>query len=220
MKEAHIDLGGGLAAVEDLGALARPATSEAKSWLLMIARAVSIVFGPPMVAAGELLLFTRIDPGLLRAPLALILPVSMIVVACLFVVGLRLRGKMGSLDLTARRDRPLPSFFAAVCSAVITWGFTVSGVTHLLTVLALAVTVQFFTLTAISFLWKISYHSAMVGTLFLTATLVGRSDILAPLGLLAAMVVWARVYLGRHSWRQAAAGFATAGVLLIVPRWL
>ncbi|MSQ28208.1 MAG: hypothetical protein EXR51_08740 [Dehalococcoidia bacterium] len=219
MKEAHIDLGAGLA-VDEVGVLTEPASSEAKSWLLMIARAVSIVFGPPIVAAGELLLFTRIDPTLLAGPMVVALPVSMILIACLFVVGLRLRGRIASLNLTARHDRPLPSFFATLCSAAVTWGFTSSGVTHMLTVLAAAVTVQFLALTVISLLWKVSYHSAMVGTLLVTAAVAGRSDILAPLGMLAATVVWARVYLGRHSWRQAAAGFATAGVLLVVPRWL
>ncbi|MEK7214308.1 MAG: hypothetical protein AAB289_01760, partial [Chloroflexota bacterium] len=123
MKEAHIDLGAGLVA-EEIGVLAAPASAEAKSWLLMIARAVSIVFGPPIVAAGELLLATRIDPGLLDGPWVVALPASMILVACLFVIGLRLRGRIASLDLTARRDSPLPSFFATLCSAAVTWGFT------------------------------------------------------------------------------------------------
>ena len=219
--EAHvIELGAGLAAGEEVGILDDPAASEARSWLLMIARAVSIVFGPPIIAAGELLLATRIDPGLFHGPLAIAFPASMILVACLFVVGLRLGGHIGSLDLTARSDRPLPSFFAMGCSALVTWGFIASGVTHLLAVVAAAVTIQFLALAVVSLLWKISYHSAMVGTLFLTAALAGRSDIMAPLAVLSATVVWARVYLGRHSWRQAVAGFATAGVLLMVPRWL
>ncbi len=181
----------------------------------ILARAVSVAFGPPCLIMGELLLVVPADPVTDGHPLIVPFLAALIALSCLFVLSLRRSGLVSTLDLRARSERLAPSLFASA-SAFTAWLLLArAGVGQVVANLALAVAVQFVVLTVVTLRWKISYHAAFAATVFATAIALGLSAYVPALGIMVLLVAWSRVRLGQHSPSQVAAGLASGAVIML-----
>lgn len=145
--------------------------------------------------------------------LAIVLPTA-------YVIALRLRGRVTDIQLPERAQRLRPYLFAIVCMACSAALMHLGRAPRPLQSVALAGSAQFALMLLITLRWKISAHSASVGSLFAIAHgLLGTFAL--PLGMLIPLVGWSRVYLRRHDVLQVVAG-GLLGVIvtLMVFAWL
>jgi len=186
-----------------------------------LARAVSIVCAPPSLALPLIgLAAHRVagQPGAWAG--ATILLATTALLPSLFILAARRAGLVGSLDLTCRTERIVPSMFAAGCAATAYVLLVRWEAPFLLVAVGLAIALQLGALALVTTVWKVSYHAAAAGGLAALAyTLEG-----ATLGLLllavAALVAWARVRLRRHTRAQVLVGLLTSTPILVLDRAL
>jgi len=182
-----------------------------------LAHAVSVICAPPSLAVPLVALAAHQAAGQPGALLgAVILFVTTALLPSLFILTAHHAGYVGSLDLTCRSERVIPSMFAATCAAaayplLVRW-----EAPAVLVAVGLAIAVQLGALALVTTVWKVSYHAAAAGGLAALAfSLEG-----ATLGLLlvsvAALVAWARVWLRRHTRAQVAVGLLTSAPVLLL----
>lgn len=179
---------------------------------LRFAQAVSRAAEPPVVAfIAQLLIAVRVGTRAawiwtgIGLAVGLLLPVSFI------LAGVR-AGKIGDVDIYARRQRYAPYVLSIATSALVFAAMSAFKAPALLRVYALAGLLQLSILFVFNLRWKISNHTATVSSfavllIYLFGTLAG------PAALLPALVAWSRVVLHRHTPAETAGGIAVgAGV--------
>jgi membrane-associated phospholipid phosphatase len=175
-----------------------------------LARAVSIVCCPPVLALSLVLLVGQhsADPSTLRAVLVLL--VATAILPALFVYGAYRRGRAESLDLHRRSERLGPAFFAVLTSAAVYPLLQNLAAPPLLLQLSAALTTQLLVLALVTVRWKISYHAASAAGLAVLAWAIEDPELGLALAVLAGLVGWARVRLRRHTPAQVVLGLLSA----------
>lgn len=176
-----------------------------------LAHAVSIVCAPPSLAVPLVALAAHQaagQPGALIGALILLLTAA--VLPSLFILAAHRAGYVGSLDLTCRSERVIPSLFAAGCAAtayplLVRW-----EAPTVLVAVGLAITLQLGALALVTTFWKVSYHASATGGLAALAYSLEGATIGLALLALAGVVAWARVRLRRHTRAQVAVGLLTS----------
>jgi membrane-associated phospholipid phosphatase len=186
----------------------------APGWHASLARALSIVFSPPVVAVAAV--------GLAAAALntfegwlwAVVYSLVAVAVPVLFVWWLVSRGTVSDFDLRHREQRIVPYLVT-----LLYMGSALALLVHqhapaLFVAVATASLVEMALLFAVTLQWKISAHAAGVAGLAILALKVAM-----PLGLVLLVAVpavaWARLRLRRHTLMQTVAG-ALSGVIVFV----
>ncbi len=187
--------------LSDTFSLSRPLSVQ----LSATARAVSDVLSPAALAIPCLALgvWASDVPGtyrfaLLYFALAIPLPVA-------YVVWLLMSGRVNDFHLPNRRDRTGPflvSIGCALAAAIALAYFQAPAIFMAPVITALAQTLVLFLVTLV---WQISIHTATTTGLvtFAILALGSAAVVLAPL---VPLVMWARIYLGRHTLTQTIAG--------------
>jgi hypothetical protein len=175
-----------------------------------LARAVSIVCCPPLLALAVALLVGQHsnDPNTSRSIL-LLLTATAILPAVFVYVAYR-RGQAQSLDLTNRAERLWPAFFAALSSTAAYPLLQGLAAPTLLLQLSTALAAQLLVLALVTVRWKISYHAASAASLAVLAWALDDSGLGLALAAIAGLVCWARVRLGRHTAAQVLLGLLSA----------
>jgi hypothetical protein len=185
---------------------------------LRIARGISLVLSPPLVALYVVISFAFFSPigtGLLPSWYSFLLGLIFVVVGPILPLSTMVLMGKTTIDVKNRRDRPL-LYLAAILvystGAVIAWCFMDSA----MMVLAIAYAAVTSAIALISLYWKVSAHAAGVAGP-LTGLIWAFGITLLPLWLLAGLVAWARWREGLHNFAQLVVGimtaiFVTAGV--------
>ncbi|HTM56731.1 MAG TPA: phosphatase PAP2 family protein [Pirellulales bacterium] len=181
--------------------ISRPFSAQ----LSVIARSVSDLFSPAALSVPCLLLgvLASDEPGTYRYAILYFLVGIPIPVA--YVLWLLKSGRVSDFHLPDRRDRTGPFVVAiagAVCAAILLaiagapTVFLAPVITSLLLTLALFL---------VTLKWQISIHSATT-TALVTFAILALGPGAAVLALCIPLVIWARMYLGRHTLAQSLAG--------------
>jgi membrane-associated phospholipid phosphatase len=184
-----------------------------------LAHAVSVVCAPPSLAVPLVGLAAHRaagQPGAWAAATLLIATTA--VLPSLFILAAKRAGYVGSLDLTRRAERVLPSLFAALCAATVYPTLLRWEAPEVLVALSAAIALQLGALALVTTVWKVSYHAAGAGGLAAIAYTLEGAALGVGLLLLAALVAWARVRLGRHTRAQVVVGLLTSTPVLLVER--
>jgi hypothetical protein len=174
-------------------------------WIDWLARLVSIVGSPPVVA----LLGIALIAGLTHDAstwlwavgyLLLVLPAPL-----LYVSWKVRRGEISDIDMFVREQRIKPYLITLASSALALAAIYLGQAPRLLFILAAAIGLLILALFVVTLWWKISVHCAAAALLVaLTIGLVGPGAGLAVLGI--PLVVWSRLHLHRHTFMQTLLG--------------
>jgi membrane-associated phospholipid phosphatase len=173
--------------------------------LSAIARSISDLFSPAALSIPCLTLGVLASdvPGTYRFALLYFLVAVPVPVA--YVLWLLKSGRVSDFHLPDRRDRTGPflvSIGGALCAAGLLLYFGAPAVFLAPVVTALA---QTFVLFLITLAWQISIHTATT-TALVTFAVLGLGSGASYLAFLVPLVMWARIYLGRHTLAQTLAG--------------
>ncbi len=175
--------------------------------LYLLARVISDVLSPAALAVPGLLLgvWATGDPGMLRYAMlyfAIAVPLPM-----LYVIWLVKTGRVTDIHLPNRHERIGPFAAASVgalAGVVVLVGF---GAPAAFVAPIIAALVQTLILFAITLAWQISIHTSTSAGLATFAALgIGGGAVL--FSVLVPIVMWARLYLKRHTLAQTIAGAA------------
>lgn len=197
------------------------AESLAEPFADRLAHAISVVCAPPSLAVPLVALAAHEaagQPGAVAG--AAILLATTALLPSLFILAAHRAGYVGSLDLTRRTERVIPSLFAAGCAAtayplLVRW-----EAPAVLIAVGLAIAVQLGVLALVTTVWQVSYHAAAAGGLAALAYSLDGAAVGLLLLSVAALVAWARVHLRRHTRAQVAAGLFTSAPVLFLDRVL
>jgi membrane-associated phospholipid phosphatase len=184
---------------------------------LRLARFVSHAFSPPVVAAVVVAAVSWRGAGSVAEALrwtALLVLFSCVGPLLVVVVALRL-GRVGDLYISRREQRPRPLALAALSVVggvlLLSW----LGAPGDVVAVAWAIAAGMLGTTAVTLVWKISYHAgAVAGALGVLALAFGPT-LLAAAPILA-LVGWARVRLDAHTPAQVLAGTLLGGTAAAV----
>jgi membrane-associated phospholipid phosphatase len=185
----------------DALALSRPISSH----LTAIARTVSDILSPAVMAIPCMLLAVLASDVAGTYRFALLYFLVAVPVPVVYVLWLLKTGRVTDFHLPNRRDRVGP-FAISIASGLCAVGLLVYFEAPLVFLApVLTALVQTLILFLITLAWQISIHTAATAGLVTFAVLaIGSSA--AVLGFLVPLVMWARVYLGRHTLVQTVAG--------------
>jgi membrane-associated phospholipid phosphatase len=186
---------------EDVLTLGRPISAH----LAAVARSISDLFSPAAMSIPCLTLGVLASdvPGTYRYALLYFLIAVPIPVA--YVLWLLKSGRVHDFHLPDRRDRTGPflvSIAGAICAAGVLAYLGAPAVFLAPVLTALVLTLALFVVTL---RWQISIHSATTTGLVTFAVLALGSGAVF-LASLVPLVIWARMYLGRHTLVQSVAG--------------
>lgn len=181
------------------------------------ARYVSDVLSPPVMfaAIGLALSFNERPgwPGFLWGAFYGLMTALLPIVFILFMLK---TGRIGDLHMSRTQERHLPYLMAIIAAVLTLLGVVVFRGPESLRCLALFNIVVLTFLGIINTRWLISIHGTAAAGSWTIATLVFGWQVGLILLPLVALVVWARLYLKRHTVMQVVAGLALgAGVALI-----
>ena len=187
--------------MDDALSLPRPFNGH----LTVVARAVSDILSPAALSIPCMLLGVLASdvPGTYRFALLYFLVAIPVPVA--YVMWLVKSGRVSDFHLPNRRDRTGPflvSIAAALGAAALLYKFGAPAIFLAPVVMALVQTGALFLITLA---WQISIHTATTTALVTFAVLALGSGA-SVLAFLVPLVMWARIYLGRHTPAQAVAG--------------
>jgi hypothetical protein len=176
-----------------------------------LARILSGIFSPPMVALGTIFVFAFFSPigtGILLPWQSFLLGLVFVVIGPILPLSILVaRGRL-TVDVKNRRDRPL-LYLAAILvylgGAIIAWFF----LNHTMILIAVAYAAVTTVIAIVSLLWKVSAHTAGVAGP-ITGLIWVYGIIVTPFMLLALVVAWARWHQNLHSFAQLAAGILIA----------
>jgi membrane-associated phospholipid phosphatase len=184
---------------------------------LRVAQLVSLAGSPFLLAALLLLIVSwhathRVGPTLGWAALtAVFVTIGPLVLLSLAVCA----GRVGSLDLDLRHERPWPMLIAlgiTLLGLTVLWAL---GAPRLLLILLLSTLVGGGVALLITLRWKISIHAGgAAGAATVMALLYGAQAL--PLLIGVALIGWSRVVLGKHTWPQVVAGAAVSAVITVL----
>ena len=177
-----------------------------------LARAVSIVGAPPVLIV-PLVAFAawyseESGPPIVRGALTFFIATA--VVPCLYIYGMFRGGKVSNPGLPRRSERLQPAVFAVVCALAAYPILRAIGSAQVYVQLDAGLLLQMVVLAVVTIWWKISYHAAGAAGLALAMLAWGGTAAALPLAMLALVIGWARVRLGRHTPAQVLAGWLSA----------
>jgi membrane-associated phospholipid phosphatase len=183
--------------------LSRPASAH----LALVARAVSDLSSPAVLSVPCILLGVAASdvPG--TWPFALLYFVCAIPAPLVYLLWLVKTGRVTDFHLPKRSDRTGP-FLAALASALAGVGFLFYfGAPAAFVAPVVTAFAQTLVLFLITLAWQISVHTATTAAVvtFAILGLGGAAVLAAPL---VPLVIWARLYLRRHTMAQCIAGAA------------
>ncbi len=180
-----------------------------------LAQGISHLLCPPVVAWAGVLLVAAIQPSLKGWVCAIAYTLITILGPLLILFRLMHRGRVSDLDVTQRRERPVP-FIAALIGGIIAWLCLYAvGAPTLLMRFAFAHMSVMALIFVITLFWKISVHSAgIAGVATLAASLLGGLQVLALTSVI--LVGWSRIRLGRHTFGQVVAGGVLGSLIFIL----
>jgi hypothetical protein len=171
-----------------------------------IAVTISITFSPFLVPLPTILLLVRKYAVTIQQALlwTLIVALFISVLPSLFIMMLVRSGRLSDLHLAVRKQRLVPLCFALASALAGTVILYQIDAPREIVLPNLAYTINAILFTAITQLWKISFHSGNVaGCITVLMLLVDVK--LAWLFLLLPLIAWARVHRKRHTILQTAA---------------
>jgi hypothetical protein len=177
-----------------------------------LARAISIVGAPPVMTLPMVALAGWYSEaggqGLMNGALTMVATTA--ILPCLFVYIAYRAGYVTSPDLPRRSERLQPAVFAALCAVAAYPLLRYVEAPLVFLRLDAALALQLIFLATVTVWWKISYHAGTVGGVALVALAWGGLATALPFVMLALIIGWARVRLGRHTVAQVCAGWASA----------
>ena len=189
-----------------MSTIASPAVDTSRS-LHLLARIVSDVLSPGALAVPGLMLgvWATGDPGTFR--FALVYASVAVVVPMVYLIWLLKTGRITDFHLPNRHERFGPFVVASASAAGGVGLLLYLGAPSVFVAPLIAALAQILVLFAITLAWQISIHTATSAGLATFAILaIGGAAIL--LSLLVPLVMWARLYLRRHTVSQTLAGAA------------
>lgn len=184
-----------------------------RRWDEEVARWVSHIASPPILALAGLLLIalTVNEPsGWIWAGYYSLLT---IIIPILYVVWKVRRGEITDFYIFIRTQRVRPMLLTLACAVTAWVGFWIGNAPKLFILFGAMGIFQVLLLFAITLRWKISGHSAAIGSMaILLWGLYGAPALTSLLAI--PLVAWSRVRLRRHTLLQTVAG-SVAGVLLM-----
>ena len=170
-----------------------------------LARAVSDVFSPPVVAVPALAVGAWASHSrgtywyaLLYFSIGVVLPV-------LYVIWAIRAGRITDFHMSNRRERVAPFAVSLVCGLSAWILLVVMGAPRDFVAPVLALLLQTLLLFLITLVWQVSVHTAVTASLVTFTCLVVGPPAMLLIGLIP-LVAWARLYLGRHTVAQTVAG--------------
>ncbi len=169
-----------------------------------------IIFNAPTLFAYEL----AVRYGSLKGVILLLAFVNMTVVPVALMPLLKYRNIISSYSMNTRSDRIVPMAIGSLMylvTTVIFYSFQVPGI---IKSFILATAILSVLILVITFRWKISIHSAGLGSLLATVMALSvrmyanLAAIWIPLILISGLVMASRLYLNSHNQSQIYAGFA------------
>ncbi len=187
-------------------------TRSYSSYLTMAARAISDIFSPAGLAIPCVMLgvWSCDEPGAYRY--AILYSLIAIPMPLLYVIWLVKSGRVSDFHLPNRQDRYIPfaiSIGATLAAVALLIYFGAPSEFMAPVSAALILTAAMFVITLG---WQISIHTSTTSGLVTFAALAFGGPALLLL-LLVPLVMWARLYLGRHTVAQTLAGAALGSVI-------
>ncbi len=202
----------------DMLPLVGTADAEAVVVRTRLARVITNLFSPPVLAAPLLALGVWLShtPGTWRyAALYLVIAVLIPLLDLLWLVE---RGRISDWHLADRRHRRRPFAVSIACSTFALLLLVKLGAPPVFVALVRAALLQAVLLFLITLAWQVSIHSATMAALA-TLSVLALGTQATGVVILVPVVGWARVHLGRHTVAQVAAGtFVGSGTLLVAMR--
>jgi membrane-associated phospholipid phosphatase len=190
-----------------------PLTISENQVLLAVATAVTQLLSPPLTALAALIVAALLAPAQVAWNMVAVPFFWSIFLPTGYVIVQYIRGGISDLHMNKREERFWPMIFS-VLGAAVGWLilFIQDAPLTLLVVMTTHVLLSIAMLVITSW-WKISMHSASIGTLAVFVMLfTGRAAL--PALLLVPLVGWARVYLRRHTTAQTIAGAFLGGAIV------
>lgn len=176
-----------------------------------LASAVSVVCVPPVMSIPLVLIAAQHVPlGTDLRPYVVTLLLAIGVLPAAFVAAAFRLGYVSNLSVSVRSERRAPALFTAA-SALAAFGvLAIQGAPPVMMSLAAALACQLATLAFVTNWWRVSYHTASVAGLAFAAQVLQGPGLAIPLLLLAGLVAWSRVRLGRHTPAETVAGMLSS----------
>ena len=188
---------------------------------LRVARGISMVLSPPMIALYTVISFAFLSPigtGFLLVWQSFLLGLVFVVIGPILPLSTMVLLGKTTLDVKNRRDRPflyLAAILVYTTGAIIAWFF----MDYTMMVIAIAYASVTSAIALISLVWKVSAHAAGVGGP-VTGLIWVFGITLVPLLLLTGLVAWARWREGLHTIPQLLVGTLTAIVVTATVYWI
>jgi membrane-associated phospholipid phosphatase len=186
-----------------------------QEYIDQLARGISHLLCPPIVAWGGVLMAAAIQPSLKGWICAMAYMLIAILGPVLFLFSLLHRGRISDLDVTRRDERPM-LFVVALSGGMMAWlCLYLVGAPPLLIRFAGAHMSVMALVFVITLYWKISVHSAgIAGVATLAALLLGGLQVFALTSVI--LVGWSRIRLGRHTFGQVVAGGVLGSIIFLL----
>ena len=183
-----------------------------------IAVATSIIFSPFLIPVPTILLLARTYAATLQQAMLwmLVVTVFVCVLPSIFILILVRSGRLSDLHLAVRKQRLAPLYFSLVSTLVGIIILHQIDAPRQIVLPSVAYAINGVVFTAITHLWKISFHcGSAAGSITVLMLLVDAK--LAWLSLLLPLIAWARVQRKKHTIFQtvAAALIAAAGTVAV-----
>lgn len=184
-----------------------------------LSRILSLVMGPLLlpVYAILILLYGRTImayvPGRTKMFFILVVTLNTLIVPALFIGFLKTTGHISKLNLKDRSDRILPLLVTALCYALCAYMVSSYMIGFLVRKIMISGAVCILFAAVVSFFWKISLHMVALGGTLAILILLTVANIgffqpwIIALVVISGLTASARLYLGRHTPLQVAAGF-------------
>ncbi len=186
-----------------------------------LARILSAILSPPIIALGTVIVFSFFSPigtGLLIPWQSFLLGLVFIVIGPILPLSILVaRGKL-TVDVKNRHDRPL-LYFAAILVYITGALIALFFMNHTMMVIAIAYVAVTTAIAIVSLWWKVSTHTAGVAGP-ITGLIWVYGIIVTPIMVLAFVVAWARWRQNLHSIKQLAGGILIAIVVTATVYWI
>lgn len=184
-----------------------------------ISKAVSYLLHPFLVplyamlvlfATGAVPLYVSVEA---KRWMLVMVTVNTILVPAAAVILMRISGVIGDYSLSTRRDRILPLFVTALCYGLCAWILTDIPMLFIVRMCMMAAAGCTLFALLVTLFWQISLHMTAIGgitgviSLLLYAGYVSLVWMLCGVIILSGLLGSARLYLGKHTPGQVAAGF-------------
>lgn len=184
---------------------------------LALARRLSIIFSPPLVAIATYLFVAYMQPQsfLIGAGWSLLIQFIQMGPGAVLYTYRRKSGAYRDADVSVRQDRNELYLVGTIAVIFSIGALYLLNAPQAFQAMAIGTLLLGLVCGAINLLWKISMHAAAMGTFAMIVTLY-RPAAGAALWLIALAVGWARVRTHNHTTMQVLAGLATAAAVMYI----